>query len=313
MNKSPEWQRVVMIAAMISALMTMMTLPFAASADQSGGQASEPLPPVYLNHFFLVIDSETYAAIERQPFLRKEFAPNEARTTARADITYTGLYFYGVNTYFEFFDLARETRRSLGDSGIAYGVEQEGAVKSLQARLKSAPPRLVTRPFQDRQVNWFYSLTPPGFSFTSGMSSWLMEYHPAFLAAWNPQAGESNRGISRRQALKRYAEVLPERPPNPVFEDVLAISLAVDKATMESMAAMCRAFGYTSQTAGEAQVLAGPQFTLRLLPESATARGIQEITLRLQRLPQEKELRFGKRSVLKFHADKADKTATWSF
>src|SRR5215472_633715 len=38
------------------------------------------------------------------------------RTTTNAEMTYTGLYFYGVNTYFEFFDIASSPSHLIGDS-----------------------------------------------------------------------------------------------------------------------------------------------------------------------------------------------------
>src|SRR5690242_14363290 len=91
--------------------------------------------PVPLNHFYRVIDSATYADLASSRFLRAEFAPCEERTTVRSDRTYTGLYFYGVYTYFEFFDAGQETARRLGDSGIAFGLELPGASRTLQARL----------------------------------------------------------------------------------------------------------------------------------------------------------------------------------
>ncbi len=266
--------------------------------------------PVFLNHFFLVIDSETYAAIEQSPFLRREFAANETRTTERTDITYTGLYFYGVNTYFEFFDVAKETRRSLGESGIAFGVEQEGAIKVLHSRLIADPPAIITRPARSRQVNWFYSLAPKSFSFGSGTSSWIMEYHPGFLADWNPQPNATNSGIARQQALSRYVEVLKERPRQPIFQDVLSITLAVNPVVMMSLEAMCDSFNYQLQTEGEGKVYQGPDFVFRLIPETASQKGIQQITLRVSRTPETREFHFGKKSVLKFNNDR---TAIWTF
>ena len=60
----------------------------------------DSVPQVFLNHFYVVLDSPTYKAIERNGFLRKRFAVNEKRTTTNAEMSYTGLYFYGINTYF---------------------------------------------------------------------------------------------------------------------------------------------------------------------------------------------------------------------
>src|SRR5918998_6248173 len=80
------------------------------------GQGKAKRPPVFLNHFFVVVDSATYKDVERSAFLRQEFAVTERRTTVRNDVSYTALYFYGVNTYFEFFDASAQDR--FAGSGI---------------------------------------------------------------------------------------------------------------------------------------------------------------------------------------------------
>ncbi len=72
--------------------------------------------PVFLNHFFTVLDLETYQAIEASEFMTREFAPNEYRKTVRGDLSYAGIYFYGLNTYFEFFD---EESRGPGSRDLA--------------------------------------------------------------------------------------------------------------------------------------------------------------------------------------------------
>src|SRR5208282_2209145 len=81
------------------------------------------------------LDTPTYQAIESDPFWRKRFAPNERRTTVRTDETYTGLYFYGINTYFEVFDVADSPRPDVGDCGIAFGVERSGDIGALKGVL----------------------------------------------------------------------------------------------------------------------------------------------------------------------------------
>jgi hypothetical protein len=50
---------------------------------------------------------------------------------------------------------------------------------------------------------------------------------------------------------------------------------------------------------------------LRLIEQTETARGIQEITMRVRRQPKEQaEFRFGTKSVLRF---RGNGLATWSF
>lgn len=265
---------------------------------------------VPLNHFFLVLDSATYADIESNHFLQTEFAVFERRTTVRADRTYTGLYFYGTNTYFEFFDVAKEAKSGVGDSGIAFGVEHPGALQMLQGQLASESPKVVTRQIDGKQVPWFFSIAPNDFPSESAISTWLMEYHPRFLSEWHPEAGSSNQGIRRKQILKRYASALKNVPARPYLQDVVGLTIAVDKLTRAKMAKMCELLGYRFRMDGEATVLKGRNFVLRLISETASVRGIQQATFRVRRMPEREELHFGSRSILKFNDNG---TATWSF
>jgi hypothetical protein len=266
--------------------------------------------PVPLNHFYLTVDSETFAAIEGSEFLRSEFAAFERRTTVRTDKTYTGIYFYGTHTYFEFFDVANSGGFKLGDSGIAFGVEEPDATKTLQTRLGTIAPRLVTRQYKDAQVPWFYTLDLLGESEKSVITSWVMEYHPQFLTDWNP-ANDGNQGILRNNILSRYRSVLNKVPSNPLLEDVVGLTIAADKETITALTRACERLGYRSQSRGDTVDLHGPDLTLHLIPESPSARGIKQIEFRVRRKPKgQTEVHFGNRSLLKFQSEKQ---ALWTF
>jgi len=258
---------------------------------------------VFLNHFYLVIDSATYKDIEQSAFLRREFAVTEQRTTVRTDRSYTGLYFYGTNTYFEFFDVASDPSRQLGDSGIAFGVDQTGELEALGASLDQ---KLITRQYDSKQIPWFYAGEHKDFPIDSSLGVWLMEYHPSFLGEWNPQPGALNHGTSRQQILQRYTAVLENSPRETYLDDVIALTLAIDETPRKKLNEFCKQLGYREHTAN---VLTGPDMELRLLPQTAESQGIQEITMRTKR-KDKAELRFGTRSVLAF---RDDGFATWSF
>ncbi|HEU4714545.1 MAG TPA: DUF5829 family protein [Pyrinomonadaceae bacterium] len=264
---------------------------------------TQTLPPVFLNHFYLVIDSATYKDIEQSAFLRNELAVTEQRTTVRTDRSYTGLYFYGTNTYFEFFDVANATPRQRGDSGIAFGVDQPGELEAIDASLDH---KLITRQYNSKQIPWFYAAEHKDLAIDSSLGVWLMEYHPSFLNEWNPQPGASNQGTSRKQILQRYTAVLEDAPRETYFEDVIALTLAIDEARRKTFVEFCKQLGYREHAA---DVLQGPDMEFRLLPQTPETRGIQQITMRAKRKANA-EFRFGTRSVLTF---RDDGVATWSF
>jgi hypothetical protein len=279
----------------------------------TGEDRMEPSPTVPLNHFYIVLDSATYRAIETDEFLRNQFAVSEQRTTVRTDRTYTGVYFYGTNTYFEFFDVAEGTNGRVGDSGIAFGVDQPDALKTLGDKLASEfriLPEPITRQYKNAQVPWFFMAVPKTLPAASGLSLWIMEYHPRFLAEWNPDAAQQNQGVSRKQILQRYAAVLKKSPDRPYLQDVVGLTIALDKSTATKLIELCRLLGYRSSVEGQTTLLEGPQIRLRLITETVSARGIHEITMRVKNRPARRtEFNFGK-AILKF---RDDGLATWSF
>jgi len=273
----------------------------------------DSLPQVFLNHFYVVLDSPTYRAIEEDGSLRKHFAVNEKRTTTNAEMSYTGLYFYGINTYFEFFDVGNSPKDQVGDSAIAFGVDQPGAIKILREKLGSsleANLKSVTRLYQSTQIPWFFMATSSDLPYGSGLSCWVMEYHPEFLAKWNPQPKGTNRGITRKEILRRYSEVLPPID-EPYLKDVVGLTVAVEAAEKNSLIDFCRQLGYQVERKQNEGVVAlnGPDFVLLLVPAIKNGRGIREIKMRLRNLPEgEKEHQLGE-SILRF----AGSSAIWSF
>jgi hypothetical protein len=262
----------------------------------------------------IVLDSATYKAIEQDQFLRREFAITEQRTTTRTDITYTGLYFYGSNTYFEFFDANNQSIGRLGDSAIAFGVDRVGVMDAIKAELASefsvgeAP---ITRPFDGKQVPWFHMAVPRGLSPELGLGVWVMEYHPRFLSEWNPRPDGKNQGVGRRQVLERYTGVLKDSPPKPLLEDVVGLTVALNEPMLNRLIDFARLLGYRQRLEGTTAILEGPAIELHLVPQISQARGVQKITMKVNRRPdQQSEFRFGERSILRFESDGL---ATWSF
>ncbi len=260
-----------------------------------------------LNHFYAVVDSATYRAMEGDAFLRRAFAPNERRTTVRTDQTYTGLYFYGVNTYFEVFDVADSGGRAVGDYGLAFGVDEVGGISALCKRVGpdlGSEPELITRLYEGQQLPWFFMASLTHFPLGSAHSSWVMEYHPDFLSRWHPRS-LSHAGVRRREILARYRDVLGERVVDPILVNVIGLTIAANLATRQHLASFCSAAGYGVETAGTSIDLHGPDLVVHLLPSNGTAEGIGQVEMRTQREPSNvSEQHFG-RSTLRFTPGRA--------
>jgi len=70
--------------------------------------SEDAIPKVYVNHFFLIIDSATYKDIVESEFIKNEFATLEERTTvSNNNESWTGAYIYGESTYIEIFNSSK--------------------------------------------------------------------------------------------------------------------------------------------------------------------------------------------------------------
>jgi hypothetical protein len=259
-----------------------------------------PSSAVGLNHFYVILDHDTFTAIESNAFLKEQFAVFEKRTTVRTDKTYTGIYFYGHQTYFEMLD-ATSADASLGHAGIAFG--DDGNDGNVEPRGKSpiegVTPQLVTRGWNGLQVPWFFMTSQPlKRGEEQGFATWFMQYHPDFLAKWHPEARPSSAEEPTRRArvLERYKAVLPAVASQPLLGDVTALTLAAKAESRIRFEAWRAAIGST--------------FPVKLVDPGAGSEGIRAAEFRLDRAPAKEEtLRFGAHSTLTLHRE----SATWQF
>ena len=214
---------------------------------------------------------------------------------------------------FEFFDAGNQSAAQFGGSGVAFGVDGSGWLQMLAEDLPDdlfAAPQPVTRRYEGKQVPWFYRASPKNFPPRSGVTVWLMEYHPRFLDEWNPRPEDKTGGVSRQRILRRYAAVLKDVPARPLLEDVVSLTVAADGPTRKGLTGLSRQFGYREYKYGDATVLKGLGDELRLIAGAGETRGVRAFTMRVTGKPKgPSEFRFGPRSVLKFHGDGL---ATWS-
>jgi hypothetical protein len=204
--------------------------------------------PAGLNHFYSTVDTETFAAIEASPFLREQFAPFEKRTTVRNDSTYSGLYFYGLGTYFEFFEEGQGERKK-GDAGMALGVEEAGGSEQLRAQWNAVRPAVVTtvtRQVGGAATNWFRMTSfeeTRANSAVPGLRLFAMEYAPTFLKVWG--AGPEG-SIRMADILGAYCDKLglAEMRKNAKLANVSRVEIAGPAAGLELRAKQLELAGW---------------------------------------------------------------------
>jgi hypothetical protein len=246
--------------------------------------ARETGSTVFLNHFFVVVDAETAAAVQTSEFLTGEFAPFEKRTTERNDTSYTGVYWYGQRTYFELFEPG--VQGPAGASGLALGVEEPGASASVRQAWKdalgTAGGGLVTRKIEKDEVPWFemtYANEIPG------LRVWLMEYHGDFLARFFPALTKA-RSIARKDVLDRYVAKIgkADERESALMGDVTGLTVSLSPESRDALLKQFRAVGWTTRPGGTTVVCAGPESVeLRLVEAGDRPAGITEVGFSLRR------------------------------
>jgi hypothetical protein len=140
------------------------------------------LSAVYLNHLYRVLDEQTYNDIIKSDFMRGEFANFEERTSVSNNgKTWTGAYFYGEQTYIEFFMDGKFPQFKTNESGIGFGVEETGARDIYYNRLKEkldeqADKGLITQKIGGKDIAWFYDAGVTYKDDNQTFFDWLMEY-----------------------------------------------------------------------------------------------------------------------------------------
>lgn len=265
-----------------------------------------------LNHFYLTIDALTYRAISESKFLRKQFAPNEIRTTHRTDRSYTGLYFYGEKTYFEFFDITTETTRRIGDSAIAFGLEQKGETTLLQQKWPNSTRLTITRPSNGTQVNWFEMLIPPNFTLESPIAVWSMEYLPTFLREWKNTSGTSlptEKNITRSAILERYKSLIPTIEDS-ILKNVIGLTLWVDSLVYKAFEQFAGDFGYLITVTENGFFFSDAEgVTYQISLSDGRLHGITEVKFEVTNAPDQQVWKFGNSTLTFQEAD----TAVWQF
>jgi len=271
---------------------------------------------VLFNHLFLSVDPVTYQAISDSEFLRSEFAVSETRTTFRNDYPegYTGVYFYGHETYFEFFD-AGKGAFPLGSLGIASGYETKGHIAKAEKKLAEIGTTYshdVNRMVDDKPITWFTSLKGNAETGFGRAQVWAMEYKDSFIKNWLGYSSELDGSILQSDFLQSYALKLDQMPlrKTALMKDITKIEASIEKQHFASYSAQFTGLGWQTSKMGECDVHKSRNTTVILCPaQDGDLPGIYKIEFSLTReYTGPREMLFGN-SSLRFNG----KSAEWSF
>ena len=213
------------------------------------------MQPVYLNHLLIFLDAETYRSIGASGFLNEHFACSEERAThdQATGMSWTGRYYYGRETYFEFMDPDR-TSWAPRDA-LAFGIEQAGGSEELAGRLERTLKRDITRfkrkrRYRDQDIPWFWTVDIPRKE-DARLISWVMEYDPGFLNRWAPdlppgKPGAGTAGIARSGFLTRYRSAIGDDLPDRLFRDITSVTVTLPPDEADLLEAELGVYGYAA-------------------------------------------------------------------
>ena len=244
------------------------------------------MPPIHLNHLLIFVDNPTYRAIADSDFLNKELAPAEQRTTIdeENDASWTGCYYYGNRTYFEFMDPEATTWKPL--DGIAFGVDEPESASDVRNRLVQALHTDVrhyprTRRYEDRDVPWFDMIEYDRLN-KAQMVSWVMAYDPEFLQQWEPHLPPASCGVRREDVLQRYrARVEDASTGDGYFKDVTHVTIALPEDDAGRFRGELAAYDYDIRDEHERYTAEGPDITIQVEQGNPPHTGIRAFTMSL--------------------------------
>lgn len=265
---------------------------------------------VEFNHFYVTLDAESVKSIDQSEFLANQFC-NLTRTTVEADDeSWTGTYLVGKRSYLELFGPGGMEGLREGFAGIGFSTRRTGQIDEIEERLEKLVPGKIKRHLRlrkgtDGEVPWFHYLYIED-SDDGGFSSWLLEYHPDYLATKGIHLGESGL-IDRAAYLWPKTE---EEPYNLLLDDIPEIELEITPEEHNVLQMLLGAFGFESARSGEAVSYRSRDFALKVTEMSAPIYRIRRVTCSLtSRLDAEKDFSFGDNATLSIKKD----SALWLF
>ena len=284
-------------------LVSLLILPCGGKAELN---TQKPL--VYLNHFYMTLDSTTYNSVYKSEFL-KEFA-NFITRTVKADSSesWTGSFMFGEKTYLEIFSATEN--KEIGLCGIGFGIETENGVDALYERCQSlgvenTAKTIRHRDIEGKKIPWFnyFSINDFDSNRVYILNTWVMEYKYEYLKTKFPDINSDSLELTRKFYLQEdYKSDL-------LLKNIVEIELALDEPDINKITNELNLFGFQTEKEESVLILTGPEIKLIIRPKSENKSGVCRIKFSLTDKPYEQQtVQFGKKSKLILNSDK---TAEW--
>jgi hypothetical protein len=166
--------------------------------------------PVFLNHLYFVLDSNSYAHIFDSAFLQQIGNTTEKKTTTTGG-SWSGKYLNGRDSYFEVFPPKGFTGATEGNIGFGFMTFKQGDINKLEANWKADSKDSVksdtsTLMKDGIKLSWFYSLSLYSVDSLVPASAWVMENTPDMLKARGFTEEEIKKPISWGEFVEKKSK-----------------------------------------------------------------------------------------------------------
>ena len=196
--------------------------------------AQHKLPAVYLNHLYIVLDSNTYNKIVDSSYLTQYLGNIKVSAQKTSHDAWTGKYFYGANGYFEFFSTEGYKNAVVGDCGFGFMTTQMNDIWKIEKYWKQNSKDSIERDTTfflsgNASEPWFYSLSLLNADSVQPLNTWLMENTPEELKA----TGFSEIEIKAPITWQAYAEKRAKKAFTKSFNRITAVELSINKNELD--------------------------------------------------------------------------------
>ncbi len=207
--------------------------------------AQRKLPEVYMNHFFIVLDSTTYAKLSDSSLQLQNLGNLKVKTVNTAGDSWSGKYLYGKNGYFEFFSKKGYEGAAIGDCGLGFITGKSNDISIIEKNWKEKSHDSLGRDTAmfmvgDKAEPWYYSIYNDDGDTLSPFATWLMENTPEELL----KAGFSEDEIRNEITWDQYAAKRNKQTFIKPFNRIKEVELTLNQKEYDYLKKSLLGFGF---------------------------------------------------------------------
>jgi hypothetical protein len=255
----------------------------------------------FLNHIYLVLDSQTYKHIFDAPFLQELGDTSEKKTTT-VNESWSGKYFSGLDSYFELFPPSGFPGAVAGNLGFGFMTFKSGDIDRVERNWKQKskdPIKRDTSTYDIKGVKhtWYYSDyfdTPDSLL---SVAIWVMENTPDELHERGFTEEEQKGPISWHQYVEKYSK----KKFTKAFNQITAVELITNDKGLDYLQRSLLGFGFYQSN----NSFYTNNITIRYRVQNVPATILKKIDISLNRSLEARTIRMSDHITLLINGDKA--------